>query len=70
MLHTPSVLKTPFIEIHHLEGRTQEQREQLAKAITDAVSEIFKVEKESVWIKFSEMPKDHFAKAGKLASKK
>jgi len=70
MLEVPAVLKMPFIEIHHLEGRTQEQREQLAKVITEAVSEIFKVEKEAVWIKFSEMPKDHFATAGKLASKK
>jgi 4-oxalocrotonate tautomerase len=60
----------PFIEIHHLEGRTEEQRERLAKAITDAVSEIFNVPKEAVWIKFSEMPKDHFATDGKLWSRK
>jgi 4-oxalocrotonate tautomerase len=60
----------PFIEIHHLEGRTEEQRERLAKAITDAVSEIFNVSKEAVWIKFSEMPKDHFATGGKLWCKK
>ena len=60
----------PFIEIHHLEGRTQEQREQLAKAITQAVADIFKVQKEAVWIKFSEMPKDHFATGGVLVSKK
>ena len=70
MLHIFMVLIMPFIEIHHLEGRTQEQRERLAKAITEAVSEIFKVQKESVWIKFSEMPKDHFATAGTLVSKK
>jgi hypothetical protein len=46
MPHIPAVLKTPFIEIHYLEGRTQKQKEQLAKAITKAVSEIFKVSAE------------------------
>jgi 4-oxalocrotonate tautomerase len=70
MLNIFAVLKMPFIEIHHLEGRTQKQREQLAKAITQAVADIFKVQKEAVWIKFSEMPKDHFATGGVLVSKK
>jgi 4-oxalocrotonate tautomerase len=65
-----TVLRMPFIEIHHLEGRTEEQRERLAKAITEAVCEIFKVQKEAVWIKFSEMPKDHFASGGTLMCKK
>jgi 4-oxalocrotonate tautomerase len=60
----------PFIEIHHLEGRTEEQRERLAKAITEAVSEIFNVPKEAIWIEFSEMPKNHFATGGILISRK
>ena len=60
----------PFIEIHHLEGRTEEQRQKLAQAITDAVAEIFKVQKDSVWIKFSEMTKSYFATGGILKSKK
>ncbi len=60
----------PFIEIHHLEGRTEEQRQKLAEAITEAVSEIFKVQKDSIWIKFSEMSKSYFASGGVLRSKK
>lgn len=60
----------PYVEVHYLEGRTEEQVEQLAKAITDAVVKIFKVEKESVWIEFDEMPKTHFASGGVLRSKK
>ena len=56
----------PFIEIHYLEGRTKEQREKLAKAITDAVSDIFEVPKEVVWIQFSEMKKECFASGGTL----
>ena len=60
----------PFIEVHHLEGRTEEQRQKLAQAITEAVAEIFKVEKDSIWIQFSEMPKSYFARGGMLKSKK
>jgi 4-oxalocrotonate tautomerase len=60
----------PFIEVHHLEGRTEEQRQKLAQVITEAVAEIFKVQKDSVWVKFSEMPKSYFATGGMLKSKK
>ena len=60
----------PFIEVHFVEGRTEEQRERLAKAITDAVAEIFGVSRESVWIEFDEMPKTHFATGGVLRSKR
>jgi len=60
----------PFIEIHFVEGRTEEQRERLAKAITDAVAEIFGVSKENVWIEFDEMPRTHFATGGVLRSKR
>jgi 4-oxalocrotonate tautomerase len=60
----------PFIEIHYLEGRTEEQRQRLAKAITDAVVEIFNTKRDAVWIKFSEMPKNKFATGGILTNKK
>lgn len=64
------ILDMPFIEVHCLEGRTDAQFQQLAKAITDAVAEIFKVSKDAVWIEFSEMPKNRFATGGNLAGKK
>jgi 4-oxalocrotonate tautomerase len=60
----------PFIQMHMLEGRTQEQREKLAKAITDATVEILKINKEDVWIEFSDMLKTHFATGGILRSSK
>jgi 4-oxalocrotonate tautomerase len=64
------MLNMPFIEIHYLEGRTEDQRQRLAKAITDAVVEIFNTQRDAVWIKFSEMPKNKFATGGILANKK
>lgn len=60
----------PFIEVHYLEGKTGEQVERLAQAITDAVAEIFRVDKEEVWIQFIEVPKNRFASGGVLRSKK
>jgi 4-oxalocrotonate tautomerase len=60
----------PYIQVRLVEGRTNEQRERLAKAITDATAEILKVNKEDIWIEFSDMPKTHFATGGILRSKK
>ena len=60
----------PYIQVNLVEGRTQEQREKLAKAITDATAEILKVNKEDVWIEFADMPKTHFATGGVLRSSK
>jgi len=60
----------PYVEIHMVEGRTQEQREKLAKAITDLITETLDVTKDNIWIEFHDMPKTHFAAGGTLKSKK
>jgi len=60
----------PYIQVHMVEGRTQEQRKKLAKAITDATVEILNVDRKSVWIEFTDMPKTHFATGGILRSSK
>jgi 4-oxalocrotonate tautomerase len=53
-----------------LEGRTNEQREKIAKAFTQALVEILGVKSDDVWIEFVDMPKTHFATGGVLKSKK
>jgi len=60
----------PFVQVHLLEGRTDEQREKIAKAFTEALVEILGVSKDIVWIEFVDMPKTHFATGGVLRSKK
>lgn len=60
----------PFVQIHMIEGRSGEQREKLAKAITDLMVEVLGVPKDVVWIQFIDMPKTHFATSGVLRSKK
>jgi 4-oxalocrotonate tautomerase len=60
----------PFVEIHMIEGRTDEQRARVAKAFTDTLVQVLGVKSEDVWIQFADMPKTHFATSGTLRSKK
>jgi len=64
------VIQMPFVQVNILEGRSQEQIEQLAEAITEAFVQVLGVSKELVWIEFNEMPKNKFAQGGILRSKK
>ncbi|MEM2677001.1 MAG: 2-hydroxymuconate tautomerase [Candidatus Bathyarchaeia archaeon] len=68
-METLGGLKMPFVQVHLLEGRTEKQREEIAKAFTDALVKILGVPKEVVWIQFIDMPKSHFAVGGVLKSK-
>lgn len=58
----------PFITVHMYPGRTHEQKAQLAKAITDAVVNIAKTTPDATEIVFIEVPREHWARAGVLAS--
>lgn len=58
----------PFIEIKMLEGRSDDQKRELVKAITDAMVDICQAPPESTMIVIEEFPRDHWAKGGKLIS--
>jgi len=59
----------PYVEVHMIEGRTNEQREKIAKAFTETLVNVLGVSKDVVWIEFVDMPKTHFATSGTLRSK-
>ena len=59
----------PLVSIDWLEGRTIEQKKQLAKEITEAFVRIGNPA-EAVEIVMREQPKHNFAKAGKLFSER
>lgn len=59
----------PFVQVHMIEGRTNEQREKIAKAFTETLVEVLGVSRDVVWIEFVDVSKTHFATAGKLRSK-
>jgi 4-oxalocrotonate tautomerase len=49
-------------------GRTYGQKQELAKAITEAVVRITNTSPEATIVIFSDVPKDNWAQAGVLAS--
>lgn len=58
----------PFIHVMMLEGRTEDQKRRLVKAITDAMVEICKAPPEGTTVVIEEYPRQHWAKGGVLLS--
>jgi 4-oxalocrotonate tautomerase len=56
----------PMVTVDWLEGRSPQQKTQLADALTQAFVEITKVPKEQVWILFRDAKRSDWAMAGKL----
>ena len=57
----------PLIEVHLLEGRTNEQKKALLKAITNAVHESIGSPLPTIRIWIQEMSRKEYMVAGKLA---
>ena len=55
----------PFIEIHLLEGRSNQIKSKLAKAVTKAVCDVLKVDSSGVIIELQESTKDKVFFGGK-----
>ncbi len=47
----------PFVKIDLFEGRTQEQKAELAREVTEVVSRIAKAPKEAIHVFINDMPK-------------
>ena len=58
----------PIVRVEMYPGRTHQQKAELARAITDAVVRIAKTTPEATMVIFTEVPKEHWAQAGVLAS--
>ncbi len=58
----------PIVQIHMLEGRTIEQKREIAQKVTEVISHVAKTKKEDVEVIFSEMKKENFSKGGTLAA--
>ena len=56
----------PMVTVEWLEGRTPQQKAQLADAITGAFVEIAKVSKDQVWIVFRDVTRSNWSMGGKL----
>lgn len=60
----------PYVNIYLIEGRSVEQKREMADKITGVISEVGKVPKELVHILFMDLPKTNIAKGGVLQSDK
>ncbi|MCH8309523.1 MAG: tautomerase family protein [Chloroflexi bacterium] len=58
----------PIVRVEMWPGRTHEQKQKLAKAITDAMVEIGKTTPEATIIVFEDVEKSNWAQSGVLAS--
>ena len=56
----------PMITVEWLEGRTPQQKAQLAEAMTRACVDIAKVSKDQVWIVFRDVKRSDWAMNGTL----
>lgn len=54
----------PTIRVDMVEGRTEDQKRQLAAKVTDAFVNILKVNPENIKIYFFDVPETNFAQAG------
>ncbi|MHB1005945.1 MAG: tautomerase family protein [Chloroflexota bacterium] len=58
----------PIVKVTWFAGRDKEQKDQVAKAITEAMVKFAKTKPESTTIVFEDVQKENWAKAGVLAS--
>ena len=51
----------PIVTIEWYEGRSPEQKRELAEKLTDLLVDVGKTEREHVWIRFVDSPKSEWA---------
>ena len=56
----------PIVTIEWYEGRSPEQKRELAEKLTQLLVEVGKTEREHVWIRFVDSPKSEWAIGGAL----
>ena len=57
----------PFINVKMLDGRSQDQKRRLVKALTDAIVEICETTPDATKIIIEEVPREHWASGGGVA---
>ncbi|HER6829004.1 TPA: 4-oxalocrotonate tautomerase [Streptococcus pyogenes] len=59
----------PFVTIDLFEGRSQEQKNQLAREVTEVVSRIAKAPKENIHVFINDMPEGTYYSQGEMKQK-
>jgi 4-oxalocrotonate tautomerase len=56
----------PIVTIEWYEGRSPEQKKEIAEKLTDLLVDVGKTSREDVWIRFVDSPKSEWAMGGEL----
>ena len=56
----------PFVSIKIAKGRSLEQKRNLVRSVTEAISNAINIQPEKVWIQIEEFEPDNFATNGRL----
>jgi 4-oxalocrotonate tautomerase len=60
----------PYVHIHWFEGRTPEQKAELARRITEAMGEVASVPADQVWVRFDDSSPADWAMGGDVQARK
>jgi 4-oxalocrotonate tautomerase len=56
----------PYVTIEWYEGRSAEQKREIAEKLTDLLVEVGKTERDAVWIRFVDSSKSDWSVGGEL----
>jgi len=56
----------PYVHVHWFEGRTPEQKAELAKRITEAMEDVASIPADQVWVRFDDASRADWAMGGEL----
>jgi 4-oxalocrotonate tautomerase len=59
----------PFVNIRMLKGRSTDQKDEIARRVTDAISEVGRASKEAVWVVFEDVEAEDWYSGGKSSKK-
>jgi 4-oxalocrotonate tautomerase len=45
----------PFVNIRLIEGRSQQQKDEIAERVNDALSEVLELPKDDIWVVFEDV---------------
>jgi len=56
----------PIVTVEWYEGRSPEQKKEIAERLTDLLVEVGKTQREQVWVKFVDSPKTEWSIGGEI----
>lgn len=59
----------PFVNIQILKGHSQSRKDEIAKRVTDAVSEVAELPREAIWVVFEDVAPSDWYVGGRTTEK-